>query len=378
MGDEKDVKPTVTGDDIDEVEAHVSRMIGQADAALLEEVCGEISLQIPPSAVGNANKLLKLLNRYLNSQTVVGANDEGLSVLKAVAAVVGDGDKKVAPPKVDQASPDNTSSSTVDNTDSKGKKAPGNVVEKPVIGGAGGVLTKPHVPSTSATSSQNPGKYELVKFRDCKIDGPVGGDKSIPLSSLEFQIENQKLLGHTDGAICAAVLRVTAQGKLRTYLELRKDSLTIDFLLETLRNNLSYEDSEALFHEMCGKVQEEGEKLGSYVTEVLVLRDQVLELRKGESSSSDRMFIQKSMLRALSLGIRNNNIRLRLSAILSNPDVTDGEIFKAVNEVVAHEKQRNDKHAGANSASSNKQTNVHSNAVDAGTSAAARMSLENK
>ena len=55
MGGENDVKPTVTGDDIDEVEAHVSRMIGQADAALLEEVCGEISLQVPPSAAGNAN-----------------------------------------------------------------------------------------------------------------------------------------------------------------------------------------------------------------------------------------------------------------------------------------------------------------------------------
>ena len=182
MGEEKDVKPTVNGDDIDEVEAHVSRMIGQADAALLEEVCGEISLQIPPSAAGNPNKLLKLLNRYLNSPTVIGATDEGLSVLKAVAAVMDNNDKKVAPPKVAADSPDNTSSSkTLGTTDSKGKKA-FDVTVKPENGV--GVLTKPPVLSTpatnshpslsSATNSHNPGQYELVRFRDCKIDGPVG------------------------------------------------------------------------------------------------------------------------------------------------------------------------------------------------------------
>ena len=29
----------------------------------------------------------------------------------------------------------------------------------------------------------------MYRWKDCKIDGPVGGEKSIPLSSLEFQIQ---------------------------------------------------------------------------------------------------------------------------------------------------------------------------------------------
>ena len=60
-------------DELDQVEANVTRLLGTASAELLEEAFGEISLEIPPSAKGKATTLLRTLNRYLNSQNVVGA-----------------------------------------------------------------------------------------------------------------------------------------------------------------------------------------------------------------------------------------------------------------------------------------------------------------
>ena len=91
----------VTGvDELDVIESSVTRMLGSADATLLEEVYNEINLTIPPSATGNANKLLRVLNRYLNSQTVVGVDDEGLSVLKAVFGVLNRGNTTQNDPAV--------------------------------------------------------------------------------------------------------------------------------------------------------------------------------------------------------------------------------------------------------------------------------------
>ena len=88
IGKMADKNLAVNMDDIDEIGAYVTRMLGTADAPLLTEVCGEINLTIPGSAEGNVNKLLKLLNRYLNSDGVTGDTDEGLAVFKAVAAVL--------------------------------------------------------------------------------------------------------------------------------------------------------------------------------------------------------------------------------------------------------------------------------------------------
>ena len=117
----EDDKPKVTGvvEDVDEVEANVARLLGTANAEVLTEVYGEISLTIPASAEGNVNKLLKVLNRYLNSDQVVGKSDEGLSVFKAVLAVL-EKHKGVdaAPPKNDTTA---KSSKTVGETENKGK-----------------------------------------------------------------------------------------------------------------------------------------------------------------------------------------------------------------------------------------------------------------
>ena len=360
-------------EDLDWLEANVTRMLSTAGAELLEEVYNEINLTIPPSAEGNANKLLRVLNRHLNSQTVVGELDEGKAVLKVVLAVL----NKSTSVNTDPSSGENSPSPSLS---TGSKDSTGGLLGKTVIKTESTVGTplgkwvapKPQV-SSLGKPLENPNiGLDILRLKDCKIDGPVSGDKSIPLSSLEFQIANQRLLGHTDRAICAAVLRVMAQGKLKTYLELRKETLTIEFLLQTLKHNLSCEDSEALFLEMCNRTQQEGEKLGNFVTEVLVLRDQVLELRKAETTDSDRLFIQKAMLRTLSLGIRDNNIRLRLSAVLLNPSVTDGEIFKVVNEVFAHEKQRDEK-LGLNSSASAQNVKVNSNV-----SSAASISQDNK
>ena len=52
-------------------------------------------MTIPPSAVGKSSTLLRTLNRYLNSQAVIGEDDGGLSVYRQVAAVLEKGSPSV-------------------------------------------------------------------------------------------------------------------------------------------------------------------------------------------------------------------------------------------------------------------------------------------
>jgi hypothetical protein len=360
----------MSGDELDEVSSKVVGLLGTASAAVLEEACGEVGLQIPPSADGNARKLFRLINRYINSQAVLDSADEGLAVLKAIEAVL----VKAAPPPKTATT---TAESTAD--DKKSSKAKVKTESTDADREEKKEKVREKESGSKSVVSLSEG-VDFLKLRDLKINGNIGGDKAMSYSSLVYQIENAQQMGFKDPAICAAVLKNCQQSNLRSYLELKKD-LTVDSLLDIIRLNYSAKDFTTLFNEMCNKVQGEGEKLGAYLLSMMVLREQVMDMAEEEGSgiSVERNFVQACMQRALYMGIRENYVRLQLKDLLDKKGVSDDEIFKTVNKTIVQEKEREEKLL-ASSTNGSKSADVNAVNVEASmhTSAAAKQSQENK
>ena len=294
--------------EMDEALCRVTTLLGTATVETLEEAFGDIQLQIPPSATGKKSMLLRTLNRHLNSDTVVNEADQGFAVLKQVIAVCEKGLLK------DQA------------TSGTGVTGKGETAGK-------SIKTEPKEEKATVAS------LNMSKLKDFKLNGIVGGDKPIPYSSLVFQIENAQHSGFEDGPICAGVLKATAPGYLRTYLELKK-YLTVDSLLELLKVNFVAKCSGTLFTELCKCTQKEDQDVGSFALELFVLRERIIELGEEEECPYERPFLQRHLLRALSVGIRDNNIRFDLKEVFSNREATDEELLKAITESVNRENER--------------------------------------
>ena len=72
-----------------------------------------------------------------------------------------------------------------------------------------------------------------------------------------------------------------------------------------------------------------------------MLRERIIGLGEEEQCPYERPFLQRHLLRALSVGIRDNNIRFDLKEVFANPQVTDEELLlKAITEAANREKER--------------------------------------
>ena len=171
----------------------------------------------------------------------------------------------------------------------------------------------------------------------------------MPYSSMVYQIQNGQRMGYPDHVICAAVLKATAAGSVRTYLELKKD-LTVSSLLEILKTNFSVKDSGALFTELCNCTQDEDQKVGDFVFQLMVLREMIMDLGVEEGNPYDKTFLQKRLLRTLYVGIRSDSVRMELKDVFTDTNAPDEKILSAVNKTVAQETERLEKLQAADAA----------------------------
>ena len=391
-----------TAEEIDELEAKVTRLLGTASASLLEEAFGEISLEIPPSAVGKSTTLLRTLNKHLNSQDVLGATDQGVSVYRQVAAVL---EKQSAADTVDDAEGSGGKRLL------SGKQNVSNGVVKTEMvtessvqvssGGGSGLLKSPSRGDASSSNQNNGGlsktkvnaaasvpaggsAIDMMKLKDFKLTGTVGGEKSMPYTSMVYQIQNGQRMGYPDHVICAAVLKATGAGSVRTYSELRKN-LTVSALLEILKTNFSIKDSGALFTELCSCTQDEDQKVGDFAFQLMVLREMIMDVGEEEGTPYDRTFLQKRLLRSLYLGIRSDSVRMELNSknVFSDASASDEKLLGAINRTVAQETERLEKlkasDAAAAALTASKVKNGSCNSVESkGAKTAEVKSLENK
>ena len=75
--------------DAEEIESRVWQMlVEERDPQVLENVCTALELTVSPANIGKRNALYKFLLKYLNSDTVLNSEDEGLSAYLKIDEVL--------------------------------------------------------------------------------------------------------------------------------------------------------------------------------------------------------------------------------------------------------------------------------------------------
>ena len=129
---------------------------------------------------------------------------------------------------------------------------------------------------------------------------------------------------------------------LRSYLE-SKSNLTLESLVQIMRSHFREKDSTSTLTELSNAYQTNVETCLEFVMRLMSLRQKVLSLASEEACPYDHDFIQIRFLRAVSTGLRNNNIRSELRAVLKEIKISDEDLFKTITEAVGNETERNDK-----------------------------------
>jgi hypothetical protein len=185
-----------------------------------------------------------------------------------------------------------------------------------------------------------------MKLKDFKIDGGVvGGDKNaLDYCSLRFQMDQGLDQGYTKKEVRTGVIKAIKAGTTtRRYFERNAHCITHKEFLKTLRELYDNSDTNDLVDEMCERVQGKGESEREYLMAMFELRDNIIEVTKTDEEPLGIKFLQKRMLRAISVGIRKDTVRLEMKDALKDTNKTDSELLEEVNSAVARDTENRKK-----------------------------------
>ena len=191
-------------------------------------------------------------------------------------------------------------------------------------------------------------KKELrrMKLKDFKIDGGVvGGEKNaLDYCSLRFQMDEGIEAGYLKKEVRTGVIKAIKAGTTtRRYFERNARDMTHKEFLKTLSELYDNSDTNDLIDEMCERVQGKGESEREYLMAMFELRDNIIEATKTDEEPLGTSFVQKRMLRAISVGIRKDTVRLEMKDALKDTSKTDSELLEEVNSVVARDTENRKK-----------------------------------
>ena len=204
------------------------------------------------------------------------------------------------------------------------------------------------VGSRRLETSRGGEKKELtrMKLKDFKIDGGVvGGEKnSLDYCSLRFQMDEGLHQGYTKKEVRTGVIKAIKAGTTtRRYFERNAHTITHEEFLKTLRELYDNSDTDDLVDEMCERVQGKGETEREYFMAMFELRDNINEVTKTDDEPLGPKFVQKRMLRAISVGLRKDTVRLEMKDALKDVAQTDSQLLEEVNAVVARDTENRKK-----------------------------------
>ena len=91
---------------------------------------------------------------------------------------------------------------------------------------------------------------------------------------------------------------------------------------------------------MCECVQEQTQKEKTYVLHMMDLRNHINEVTKNEEEPLGETFIQKRMIRPISVGLQKDTVRVELKSVLKDPLISDEKLSREVNQVVVTKPSR--------------------------------------
>ena len=189
-------------------------------------------------------------------------------------------------------------------------------------------------------------EMKRMKLKDFKIDGGViGGEKnSLDYCSLRFQMEEGLHQGYTEKEVRTGVIKSIKAGTVtRGYFERKAHTLTHQEFLKTLRTLYDNSDTNDLVDEMIERVQEKGETEKEYLMAMFELRDNINEVTQGDEEPLGKKFVQKRMLRAISVGLRKDTVRLEMQDSLKDVKKSDNQLLAEVKEVVSRDTENKKK-----------------------------------
>ena len=342
-------------DDLENLKEDVRRKLSELNTEELAEVCGELTLVIPAGKEGKKSAVYNLIARELMSKEE-DEGDEGMSafegvnvvldrVLKAKAAVTAGKHKQVKDEAAENGGGTSSNEVAVETAEVKStvkREGPG--------------LQATHERKTGEGTSRDGGgvaaaervTVQYHKIREFKITGGVVGaeENALDLTDIQFQMDEGKELGYTPREIRAGIIKAMKAGsEIRRYFERKVDQLDQDGFMEMLELWYTKKESSDLMDTMAECVQGSTEKEKKYVMKMFELRDHIMEVTEKEEEPLALTYVQKKMIRALTVGLRRDVVRLEMINVLKDPKITDGKLLKELNVIVARDEENRKKMA---------------------------------
>lgn len=214
-------------------------------------------------------------------------------------------------------------------------------------------------PSSSRSNSN------VVRFRDYKFSGTIGGEKGLSFSSIQFEIRNARFLKYKDAEIRAGVIRaISPTHELRNYFEMNAEA-TLDDMIEMFRSTFTEQNSKKLFIEFQQERQKDTESAGMFVTRLMTLRRKVRNLSIEEGNEISEETVMAAFHDVLDIGLLNDNLRMELKDRCRGKSLTDNEIMHEISKIMFVEAERKSRLEGEDGNKQPVTTAVAVNAVDA-------------
>ena len=147
--------------------------------------------------------------------------------------------------------------------------------------------------------------------------------------------------GYSEEDICEEVIRITSPDiPLREMLDGR-ENLTVSELRKILRFHFHEKDSSKLWEELNKATQTASQDATQFTQSLISLKQRILFVSKeaGSSVQFSESAVNKQFLRSLLSGLKNNNIRNELKAVLT-VDTLDVDLLEQLDIAVANEEER--------------------------------------
>ena len=183
-----------------------------------------------------------------------------------------------------------------------------------------------------------------VRFKEFKLPGMIGGtgESAMSFSSLQYEIENGRKLGHKDAEMCAVVISKVADRELQSYFHEEKN-IKLEDVMDMLKSTCTKQENTAktVFTKFSTDRQGEKEKTLTFITRVLRRRKTVLKLAAEEGIKYDEEMLGMTAFQVIFEGIRDENIRTALRNKWGDDYLVEDKVFmKHAAEVVASEQAR--------------------------------------
>ena len=279
--------------DIESLQIEIQAALCTLSEEKLKEVCRGLKITLPPESKGRL-AFIRALNKYLETEEL---DCEKLKVLLSSLSMQG---KQILPKEETEPleAPDD-------------KKSTVKTEQKPVV--------------------------SISKFKcDFKTSGQIGDvlqKDRLSFSSLLHQIENGLKSDYTEDEIKEAVIKAISPAlSLRSYLVSKVD-LTLAKLRRIMRSRYQETTATELYHQLSSTVHQPKEKPREFLIRLLNLKQKVLFASQETDSELkyDPTLVHGMFVHSFSLGLQNENIKIKMKPYLEKKTMSDEELFEKLN-----------------------------------------------